>query len=177
MPTKYFPLQHMLSILLFIAAMHQLYIVRLSVIFFFLTGLTMFLIISSWNFPEWLPLTRVMSMLKFGINVAGQNPVYPFSDRNSRLNSHTATKWCIKLHVAKERCPIVFQCDLSNFKSHGTTKIRRFRTVNLVWIRTWLQNEAQNQVIHQISRSHGTKNRQFWPKWVFRNVTPVWILE
>ena len=79
-------------------------------------------------------------------------------------------------------CPIVFQGHLSNFKvsldkkPSILTQIGRFRTITLVWIHWWLWNDAQSlkqhrrgalsffKVIRQISRSHGTKNRQFWPE-------------
>ena len=81
-----------------------------------------------------------------------------------------------------EEVPIVFQGHPSNFmvtrvnKSPILTRIVRFRTVTLVWIHRWLWNEAHSlkqhrrgvllffEVIHQISRSHGTKNRRFWPE-------------
>ena len=39
------------------------------------------------------------------------DPDWAFPDCNSSLNSPMATKWCIKLEVAKKRCPIVFSCD------------------------------------------------------------------
>ena len=56
------------------------------------------------------------------------------------------------------------------------TPFSRFRTVTPVWIHIWQWNDAQClmllrrsallffKVIHQISRSHGSKNRRFWPK-------------
>ena len=56
------------------------------------------------------------------------------------------------------------------------TPFSRFRTVTPVWIHIWKWNDAQClmllrrgallffKVIHQISRSHGSKNRRFWPK-------------
>ena len=93
-----------------------------------------------------------------------------------------ATKWCTKLEVALKRCPIVFQGHPSNFKvtrlqnSSNLTQIGRFRTVTPVWIHRWLWNDAQSlkqprgdallfsKVIHQISRSHGTKHHRFSPK-------------
>ena len=80
-------------------------------------------------------------------------------------------------------CPIVFQGHPSNFKVTGDkkspilTRIGRFRTVTPVWIQWWLWNDAHSlkqhrrggvlffKVIHQISRSHGTKKSgQFLPK-------------
>ena len=56
------------------------------------------------------------------------------------------------------------------------TQLSCFRTVPPVWIHIWWWNDAQSlmllrrcallffKVICQISRSHGSKNRRFWPK-------------
>ena len=61
-------------------------------------------------------------------------------------------------------------------KSLILTQIGRFRTVSPFWIHPRLWNDAQSlkhhrrgvllffKVIRQISRSRGTKNRQFWPE-------------
>ena len=63
-------------------------------------------------------------------------------------------------------------------------QLSRFRTVTPVWIHGWLRNNAQSlkyqrtgallffKVIRQISRSHGTKIRQFWPKF---GVSGLWL--
>ena len=57
-----------------------------------------------------------------------------------------------------------------------TTKLSRFRTLTPVWIHIWQWNHAHSwkqhrrgallffKVIHQISRSHGSKNRRIWPR-------------
>ena len=57
-----------------------------------------------------------------------------------------------------------------------TTQLNRFRTVTPVWIIIWWWNDAYSlmllrrgallffKVIRQISRSHGSKNRQIWPR-------------
>ena len=57
-----------------------------------------------------------------------------------------------------------------------TTLLNRFRTVTSVWIHIWWWNDAYSlmllrrgallffKVIHQISRSHGSKNRGIWPR-------------
>ena len=57
-----------------------------------------------------------------------------------------------------------------------TTQLNRFRTVTPVWIHIWWWNDAYSlmflrrgallffKVIHQISRSHGSKNRRIWPR-------------
>ena len=57
-----------------------------------------------------------------------------------------------------------------------TTQLNRFRTVTPVWIHIWWWNDAYSlmllrrgallffKAIRQISRSHGSKNRQIWPR-------------
>ena len=57
-----------------------------------------------------------------------------------------------------------------------TTQLNRFRTVTPVWIHIWWWNDTYSlmllrrgallflKVIHQISRSHGAKNRRVWPR-------------
>ena len=57
-----------------------------------------------------------------------------------------------------------------------TTQLYRFRTVTPVWIHIWWWNDAHSlimvrrgallffKVIRQISRSHGSKNCQIWPR-------------
>ena len=57
-----------------------------------------------------------------------------------------------------------------------TTQLNRFRTVTPVWILIWWWNDAYSlmllrrgallffKVIRQISRSHGPKNCQIWPR-------------
>ena len=77
-------------------------------------------------------------------------------------------------------CSRSSSCQIS--RSHGTkkssilTRIEHFQTVTPIWIHRWLWNDAQSlkqyrrgallffKVIHQISRSHGTKNCRFWPE-------------
>ena len=56
------------------------------------------------------------------------------------------------------------------------TQHSRFRTLTSVWIHIWQWNHAHSwkqhrwsallffKVIHQISRSHGSKNRRIWPR-------------
>ena len=56
------------------------------------------------------------------------------------------------------------------------TQLSRFRTLTPVWIHIWQWNHAHSwkqhrrgallffKVIRQISRSHGSKNRQSWPR-------------
>ena len=57
-----------------------------------------------------------------------------------------------------------------------TTQLNRFRTVTPVWIHIWWWDDAYSlimlrrgallffKVIHQISRSHGSKKRRIWPR-------------
>ena len=57
-----------------------------------------------------------------------------------------------------------------------TTQLNRFRTVTPVWIHIWWWDDAYSMimlrrgalsffnVIRQISRSHGSKNRLIWPR-------------
>ena len=64
------------------------------------------------------------------------------------------------------------------------TQIGPFRTVTPVWIHQWLENDAQSlkkvrkdvllffNVICQISRSHRTKIRRFWPE---LDVSGLWL--
>ena len=56
------------------------------------------------------------------------------------------------------------------------TQLSRFRTLTPVWIHIWQWNHAHSwkqhrrgallffKVIHQISRSHGSKNSRIWPR-------------
>ena len=56
------------------------------------------IIVSSWNFQELSPRTRVTSMQKVkvkGQGHRGHDPTWPFPDCNSSLNSHMMMKWCI----------------------------------------------------------------------------------
>ena len=59
------------------------------------------------------------------------------------------------------------------------TQLSRFRTLTPVWIHIWQWSHAHSwkqhrrgallffKVIRQISRSHGSKNREFDPDWAF----------
>ena len=140
----------------------------------------------AWSSIEEVPHCFSRSSVKFQGHTAQKivefDPNWAFPDCNSSLKAPMATKWCTKLEVAKKRCPIVFEGHPLNFKvtrlkkSSILSKIVRFRTVTPVWIHWWLWNDAQSlkqqrrgallffKVIRQISRSHGTKNCQFWPK-------------
>ena len=69
------------------------------------------------------------------------------------------------------------QCQRSNVKvTEVTTQLNRFRTGTPVWTHIWWWNDAYSlmllrrgallffKVICQVSRSHGSKNHQIWPK-------------
>ena len=120
------------------------------------------------------------------IKVTGHDPIEPFPDRNSSLNSQVVMKWCTKLDVAYKRCPVVFQGHPSNFEvtrlriSPISTHIVRYRAVTPVWMHQWLWNATQSSmyyrsgallllnVTHQISRSRRTKKiANFDPNWAF----------
>ena len=65
-----------------------------------------------------------------------------------------------------------------------TTRLNCFRTVTPVWIHIWWWNDTYSlmflrrgallflKVIRQISRSHGAKNRQIWPR---LGVSGLWL--
>ena len=134
--------------------------------------------------PYWFSRSYVKFQGHTALKIVKFDPNWAYPDSNSSLNSPMAMKCCTKLETAKERCPIVFQGHPSNFKvtrdktSPILTQIRRFRTITPAWIHRWLWNVAQSlkqqrrgallfsKVIHQISRSHGTKHHRFWPKLV-----------
>ena len=139
----------------------------------------------AWSSIEEVPYCFWMSFVKFQGHAALKfiewDPNWAFPDCNSSLKSPMATKWCTKLEVAWKRCSFVFQghtlyCKVTLLKkSMILTQIGRFWTVTPVWIHRWLWNVAQSlkqqrrdallfsKVIHQISRSHWTKNHRFWP--------------
>ena len=92
-----------------------------------------------------------------------------------------------------ERCASYLEVICQISRSHGTktspilTRIEHLRTVTPVWIHPWLWNDAQSliqyrtgslllfKVIHQIARSHGTKNLRFWPELSVTGLLLVWI--
>ena len=132
--------------------------------------------------PYWFSRSPVKFKVHTGQKIADFVPHWAFPDCNSSLNSPMALKWYTKLNVVKKRCRMVFQGHLSNFKvtqdkkSPILTRIECFRTVNQVWFHWWILNDAQSlmfhrtcallfsKVIHQISRSPGTKYHQFRPE-------------
>ena len=137
----------------------------------------------AWCCLEEVPYCFSRSSVKFQGHAAKKiivfDPNWAFPDCNSSLNSPMAMKWCTK-HI--RGALLFFEVIHQISRSHGTKKspiltgIERFRTVSVVWIHRWLWNDAQSlkrhrrgallffKVIHQISRSHGTKNRWLWPE-------------
>ena len=93
----------------------------------------------AWSRIEEVPYCFSRSYVKFqghtALKIIKFDPNWAFPDCNSSLNSPMAMKCCTKLETAKERCPIVFQGHLSNFKvtryktSPILTQIGHFRTV------------------------------------------------
>ena len=70
-----------------------------------------------WNFQEWLPMTELISVQKIKVR----------SKKNKcSLISHMVMKWCTKLDIVYEWCPIDFQGHLSIFKVTRLEKIVDF---------------------------------------------------
>ena len=69
----------------------------------------------AWSSTEEVPYCFSRSYIKLQGHTAKKiddfDPNWAFPDCNSSLNSPMAMKLCIKLEVAKKRCPIVFSCD------------------------------------------------------------------
>ena len=109
-----------------------------------------------------VPYCFPRSSMKFQGHTGQKNadfaPNWAFPDFNSSLNSLMDLKWCTKLDVVRMRCSIVFQghslnCKLiRDKKSAILNQIERFRTVTAVWVHRWIWNDAQREVIREISR-------------------------
>ena len=100
------------------------------------------------------------------------DPNWAFPDCKSSLNSPMAMKCCTKLERAKERCPIVFQGDRSNFKvtryktSPILTQIGHFRTIG----RSQLSNPSDLPCWRSSVKFQGhaaLKTFEFDPNWAF----------
>ena len=93
----------------------------------------------AWSSIVEVPYCFSRSYAKFqghtALKIVEFHPNWAFRDCNSSLNSPMAMKCCTKLETAQERCPIVFQGHLSNFKvtryktSSILTQIGRFQTI------------------------------------------------
>ena len=140
----------------------------------------------AWSSIEEVPYWYSRSYVKLQGHTAKKiidfDPNWAFPDCNSSLNSPMATKLCIELGSSIVEVLYCFSRSYVKFQGHTALKIVEFdpnwafRTVTPVWIHRWLWNVAQrlkqqrrdallfSKVIHQISRSHGTKHHRFWPK-------------
>ena len=108
----------------------------------------------AWNSIEEVPYCFSRSPVKFeghtGQKIADFYPNLAFPDCNSILNRYMTMKWCTKLEVAENVCPIVFQGHPLNLEVIGDKKIpiliqiERFWTVTPVWIHHWLWNDTQS---------------------------------
>ena len=109
------------------------------------------------------------------------DPNWAFPDCKSSLNSPMAMKCCTKLETTKERCPIVFQGDPSNFKvtryktSPILTQIGHFRTIG----RSQLSNPSDLpcskccaistwKLVYTLSRLHNILS------WYFTRMGSLW---
>ena len=131
--------------------------------------------------PSDLPCSR--SSVKFQGHTAKKivdfDLNWAFPHCNSSSNSPMAMKWYTKY---RRGALLFFKVVHQISRSHRTKKsailtwIECLRTVTPVWIHRWLWNDTQSlkqhrksallfcKVVHQISRSHGTKNCRFWPE-------------
>ena len=121
------------------------------------------------------------------------DPNWAFPDCNSSLNSPVATKWWTELEAASQRCPIVFQGRLSNFK------VTRLKNVdldpnwafpncnsrfNLPMATKWCKKlEVALKRCPIVFQGHMSNFKVTWNKKssiltrteCFRTATPVWI--
>ena len=129
----------------------------------------------------WISIVEVpycfsRSSVKFqghtALKIVEFDPNWAFPDSNSSLNSTMDMKCCTKLETAKERCPIVFQGHLSNFKvtrdktSPNLTQIGRFRTIG----RSQLSNPSDLPCWRSSLKFQGhkaLKSVKFDPDWAF----------
>ena len=95
--------------------------------------------------------------------------------------------WNDTQNLMLEEVPYCFSRSSIKFQGHTAEKNHRFwpklGVSRLFWIRWWLWNNAQSlkqhrsgvllffKVIHQISRSQGTKISDFDPNWAFPDCT------
>ena len=88
----------------------------------------------AWSNIEEVPYCVSRSSIKFqghtALKIVDFDPNWAFLDCNSSLNSPMATKWCTKLEIALQRCPIVFQGHLSNFQ---VTRLKKIVNLDPNW--------------------------------------------
>ena len=82
----------------------------------------------AWSTVEevYFGISRSFANFHRGQKIADFYPTWAFPDRNASFNSPMATKCCTNLHVGWERCPIVFEGHLFNFKVARDKKITDF---------------------------------------------------
>ena len=140
----------------------------------------------AWSNIEEVPYCFSRSSLKLQGHMAQKiidfDPNWAFPDCNSSLNSPMATKWCIELEVGIVKVPYCFSRSYVKFQGHTAKKIIEFdpnwafpdsnsslNSLMAMKCCTKLGTAKErcllfSKVIHQISRSHGTKHHRFWPK-------------
>ena len=180
------------------AALRTLLSVRLSVCLWHIFY-NVSLIVSSWNFQKWLPLTKVMSMQK--VKVRGRRSRSQRS-KTQVINFRTVTpvwvhiwQWnnALSLMWHKRDALLLFKVVRQNSRPHGTkkspilTRICRafpdcnfeFTNGNEMMHKTW---SSIQEVPYWFLRSSikfqdhtGQKIADFVLNWAFPTVTPVWI--
>ena len=140
----------------------------------------------AWSSIEEVPYCFSRSSVKFQGHtkqkIADLDPNLALPDCYSILNSQMAITWCTKLEIAQKRCPIVFQGHPSHFKVTWDKKITNFdpnwafpdcnsilnSQMAMKWCTklevAWKRCPIVFQGHLSNLRSHGTKNRRFWPK-------------
>ena len=129
----------------------------------------------AWSSIVEVPYCFSRSYVKFqghtALKIIEFDPNWAFPDCNSSLNSPMAMKCCTKLEAAKERCPIVFQGDPSNFKvtryktSPILTQIGRFRTIG-----QWqLSNPSDLPCLRSSIKFQGHRG------WKMYDLNPIWV--
>ena len=130
----------------------------------------------AWSSTVEVPYCFSRSYFKFQVHTAKKiikfDPNWAFPDCDSSLNSPMAMKCCTKLETAKERCPIVFQDQPSNFKvtryktSPILTQTGRFWTIG----RSQLSNPSDLPCSRSSVKFQGhtaLKIAEFDPDWAF----------
>ena len=130
----------------------------------------------AWSSTVEVPYCFSRSYVKFQVHTAKKmvkfDPNWAFPDCDSSLNSPMAMKCCTKLETAKERCPIVFQDQPSNFKvtryktSPILTQTGRFWTIG----RSQLSNPSDLPCSRSSVKFQGhtaLKITEFDPDWAF----------
>ena len=130
----------------------------------------------AWSSTVEVPYCFSRSYVKFQVHTTKKivkfDPNWAFPDCDSSLNSPMAMKCCTKLETAKERCPIVFQDQPSNFKvtryktSPILTQTGRFWTIG----RLQLSNPSDLPCSRSSVKFQGhtaLKIAEFDPDWAF----------